>query len=50
MTLPALQAADAPAAPKVLTRAMDRLQPVVEDYPEATRYKDQFIRLQALAK
>jgi len=35
-TLPALRAADAAAAQKVLTRAIDRLQPVVQDYPEAT--------------
>jgi hypothetical protein len=49
-TLPALRAADAPAAQKVLTRAIDRLKPVVEDYPDATRYKDQLTRLQSLAK
>ena len=47
-TLPALRAANPAAAQKIYTRTYDRLQPIVEDYPEATQYKDQLTRLEEL--
>jgi len=47
-TLPTLRTANPAAATQILTRAIDRLTPVVQDYPEATPYKSQLTRLQKL--
>jgi hypothetical protein len=46
--LPALKAADPAAAEKILARNLQRLEPVVEDYPEAVQYREQLERLRKL--
>ncbi len=48
--IPALKAADGLGAEKVLGRAMERLKAVVEDYPEAERYRRELGRVEALRK
>jgi hypothetical protein len=47
--LPALNKVDAAAAKRILGRAVDRLAPVVEDYPEVERYVKELARLKAIA-
>ncbi|HVT82739.1 MAG TPA: hypothetical protein VHM90_19025 [Phycisphaerae bacterium] len=47
-TLPTLRQSNPAAAEKIYARTHDRLQPIVEDYPEATQYKNQLTRLEIL--
>jgi hypothetical protein len=47
-SLPALRDVEPTAARRILTRAVDRLIPVVKDYPDIAPYKEQLARLKAL--
>jgi tetratricopeptide (TPR) repeat protein len=46
--IPALKSADATAAARVLAKALDRLQPVVADYPTVDKYREELRRVEAL--